>query len=125
VTIPNLPPNLAGPTLTFYYRIFTEDWTGPDPNHPKYDSFDVGINRIDDAHTLRHYGKPDVNKGGCGSLNDLGWQAGTPLDLSAYRGQAITIDFATTMRGIDAPDCGGLTCLNSYTYLDDVAITFP
>jgi hypothetical protein len=28
-------PDVPNPTLTFWYRIFTQDWMGPDPTHPK------------------------------------------------------------------------------------------
>jgi len=112
VTVPNTPT----PTLTFWYRLYTQDWTGPDPTHPAYDSFGVFINGQDSAHAVFYDGNPDPTKATqCnGPILDLGWKQGS-VSLATYRGTTITLYFTTTNEGS--------TFWNTYTYLADVAIS--
>jgi hypothetical protein len=110
--------NLPNPTLTFWYRIFTQDWTGPDPNNPTYDWFGVYVNSIDAAHSVFLDGNPsEAQAPGCSNpILDLGWRQGT-VNLQSYAGQSVTLYFVIW----NEPD----PVFNTYAYLDDVALTYP
>jgi hypothetical protein len=109
-------PSVSNPTLTFWYRIFTQDWMGPDPNHPKYDWFGVYVGAMDDSHPHFYDGNPNVTIPACNTPLDLGFRQGS-IDLTAYRGQQITIYFANWNEGSGY--------FNTYTYVDDVAVATP
>ena len=102
-------PNTITPTLVFRYRIFTQDINSF--LNDQFDSFDVRINgvlRFRDAKVTGAYGcAPQVPI-------DLGWRLGE-IDLSAYRGQQISIRFENR----NQPD----GWYNTWTFVDEVWIT--
>jgi hypothetical protein len=111
-------PSTSHPTLTFWYRIFTQDWTGPDPNNPVYDAFTVSVNGSQETKNggaLFVAGNPPPSSSatGCSGILDMGWRQGS-VDLGSYKGQTVTLYFNDWNEGS--------TSLNTYTYLDDVAI---
>jgi hypothetical protein len=109
-------PNATTVTLTFWYHTFTQDWTGPNPNLPIYDAFSMGIGTPSESHGLYYDGNPSQSAATiCDQpIMDLGWRQHS-VDLSSYAGQTITIYFANWN--------GSTSYWNTYTYLDDVAIT--
>jgi hypothetical protein len=107
----NVPvPGVGTPSLSFWYRIFTEDhltWT----DGKLGDSFDVYVNGI---RVLRdNYDNFPLGAPGCGRTKDLGWKFFS-YDLTAFRGQSITIRFEDVSR-IDG-------WYNTWTYVDEVEI---
>jgi hypothetical protein len=111
MTVPNLP----NPTLTFEYRIVTQDWTGS-TSPPIYDWLGVYANQLDDAHHLVYLGNPTQGNSSCAAPLDMGWQRSVQLSLSQYQGQQITLYFAV-FNGSDP-------YYNTYAYVDDIVITF-
>jgi len=110
-------PKTGTPMLNFWYRIFTYDVMWSDSHQCYYDYFDVYIQDIG-GQTLEHIlrdGYTDEWKED--TLQDLGWRR-FRYDLSAYAGQTIRIYFAN----FNTPGATGDPGLNTYTYLDDVAI---
>jgi hypothetical protein len=109
-------PNVSAITLTFWYHMYTQDWTGSDLNQPKYDSFSVGIGSPSEIGGVFYAGNTNLQAAKLcnGPLLDLHWNEGT-VDLSRYRGQTITLYFANWN--------SGTSFWNTYTYLDDVAIS--
>jgi uncharacterized repeat protein (TIGR01451 family) len=102
-----LVPNTTSPDLYFWYNIFTQDHDSSLSG--QYDSFDVRINGIlvfRDANTSDSYGCNVPTK-------DLGWKI-REVDLTAYRGQSITIRFENWSRADG--------WYNTWTYVDDVRI---
>ena len=101
-------PSGGSPTLSFYYRIFSQDKTSPE-NFDKYDLFAVYINGSvevwKDANTSDPYG--------CSTLWDSDWQPAT-VSLNDYKGQPIQIAFYLYNR----PD----GWYNTYVYIDDVSV---
>lgn len=99
-------PSSGSPTLSFWYRIFTQDENVND----QYDYFAVYINGSDlvvkDANTTQ----PAIPS--CPTY-DLGWKQ-VNFSLSAYQGQIIEITFYNYNR----PDSN----YNTYTYIDDVSV---
>jgi hypothetical protein len=106
VTIPT-----GHPTLTFDYDLWTQDNA-----NGIYDSFDVYVNGLDDdAHRLFRNSPLDQGFGCDQPALNFYWQSPpTPIDLSAYAGQTITLDFAVYNR-VDGTN-------NTWVYLDSVAI---
>jgi hypothetical protein len=113
ITVPNLP----NPTLTFEYRILTQDWTGSDLTTPPiYDWLGVYANQLDDAHHLFYAGNTIQGNGtGCAAPYDMGWQRSPPISLSQYQGQQITL-YIAVFNWSDP-------FYNTYAYVDDVAVT--
>jgi hypothetical protein len=111
ITLPSSPHQ----TLTLSYRIFTQDWTGPDIKSPAYDSFGVYVNGLGPTNAVFYDGNPTATAATkCdGPILDLGWRTAT-VDLSQFAGQTITLYFVD--------ENGGSTFWNTYTYLDGVAI---
>jgi hypothetical protein len=105
-------PSSGSPTLSFWYRIYTQDYN---PSEPwKYDYFAVYINGSDlvvkDANTTQEQG--------CSPTHDLGWKP-VNFSLDAYKGQTIEIAFYNYNR-----DSTGKypEWYNTYTYVDDVCV---
>jgi len=99
-------PTTGEPRLSFWYRIMTYDAL----NEDEFDRFEAYLNGnriLRDGNTGPDYGcdKP---------ANDLGWKEFNH-DLSGYKGQTIQLKFAN----ISWPD----RWYNTWTYVDDVAIT--
>lgn len=98
-------PSSGSPTLSFWYRIYTQD---KNTNlSDQYDLFAVYINGN------RVWADANKNDYGCGAPKDLNWQPAS-ISLDAYKGQTIEITFYNYNR----PD----NWYNTYTYLDDVAV---
>jgi hypothetical protein len=99
-------PSSGSPTLSFWYKIFTQDKNSALSD--QYDLFAVYVNGSllwKDANTSDPYG--------CGTLKNLGWQPGT-ISLNDYKGQTIQIAFYVYNR----PD----GWYNTYVYVDDVSV---
>lgn len=107
-------PSTGSPTLSFYYRLYSYDKYPTNPESPYYgqlrDSFDVYVNGV-----RIHRDKIDwTDTYGCGKpVNDRGWRPVT-YDLSAYKGQNITLRFETWNR-LDK-------YFNTWVYVDDVTV---
>jgi len=102
-------PSSGSPTLSFWYRIYTQDKNTNLTDD--YDLFAVYINgsRVwADANTSDPYG--------CSTLKNLGWQPAS-VSLNGYQGQTIQITFYNYNR---APN--GAQWYNTYTYVDDVSV---
>ncbi len=111
-------PTHGTPILSFWYRIFTYDVMWSNYYQCHYDYFDVYIQDANGQTLERilrdgYTGPWEENK-----LQDLGWRYFS-RDLSAYAGQTIRITFAN----FNTPGTTGDPGLNTYTYLDDVAVT--
>lgn len=100
-------PRTNNPKLYFFFRLITED-INPYLEE-RFDSFDV---RIDGDLVFRE--AKETGAYGCGpqEKKDFGWQSSEEIDLSAYRGQEITIRFENRNWGD--------RWYNTYTYVDDV-----
>ncbi len=101
-----LVPNTNSPSLTFYYRTLTYD-SNPGLTN-KFDSFDV---LVAGSLGFRYANQIDVLS--CSTLRDSGWQRKT-IDLSAHRGQNITIKFENHNRHDNF--------YNTWTYIDDITL---
>ena len=105
-------PSGSSTTLSFDYRIFTQD------DLASGDSFDVYVNQIvdDSAHHLFTDGNTNPASTGCQNPpTDIfgGWKTGT-VSLSQFAGQTITLFFAEQNR-LDGFDV-------TYIYLDNIGI---
>jgi hypothetical protein len=114
-------PDTTNPTLTFWYDIWTQDWTGVDSQHPtpRYDVFAVSLDESTYGSWLFDDGasSPNSSSAGC-NLDHLGWKEGT-VSLSPYKGQVVTVYFSNW----NWDETGNTTgYYNTYTYLDDVAV---
>jgi hypothetical protein len=116
-------PNTANPTLTFAYHIHTQDYE-PNPYSAKYDIFGVYHDSVNNANLLYADANVSVNTTNSPSCDaakqDLGWQTpasrqGKTISLSQWAGKKVTLYFAVTLQ----PD----SVFNTYTYLDDVAVS--
>jgi len=99
-------PSSGSPTLSFWYKIFTQDKNSALSD--QYDLFAVYVNGgllWKDANTSDPYG--------CGTLKELEWRPGT-ISLNDYKGQTIPIAFYVYNR----PD----GWYNTYVYVDDVSV---
>ena len=108
-------PNTVHPTVSFWYWIYTQDWTGPSLFAPAYDFFGVFVNNID-VQTFTFFADGNTSVGaatGCNPPLSLGWKQKS-VDLTPYKGTTITLFFATTN--------GGSNSFNTYTYLDAVVL---
>jgi hypothetical protein len=115
ITVPNQP----NPTLTFYYRIFTQDWTGSTnlTTAPPYDFLGAYAGGLDDMHHLFYAGNTDQSKGtGCAAPYDMGWQRSPPLSLAQYQGKTVTLYFAVWNQ-VD-------NYYNTYAYVDGITVSF-
>jgi hypothetical protein len=104
-----VPADATSPTLSFDYRIFTNDILG-------WASFRVEIrdlNNVTIAHVLRDGYDPDDNIAIC--YNDLGWRSKDAYDLSKFKGRTIRLWFE-----IRNEYDGGL---GIWSYLDDVTVS--
>ncbi len=100
-------PSGGSPTLSFWYKIYTQD-----KNSPLSDDYDLFAVYINDSRLV----VKDANTGdpyGCSTLKDLGWKQ-VNFSLNAYKGQTIQITFYNYNR----PD----KWYNTYTYVDDVSV---
>jgi hypothetical protein len=111
-------PATSNPTLSFWYRLFTQDLEKGPTTGLLYDSFDVYVNNLDDpSHLLFRAANTDQSKSGCDKPTiDFGWKQGT-ASLASYARQRVTLYFVVETR-VD-------NYLNTWAYLDDVAITNP
>jgi hypothetical protein len=120
ITVPNQP----NPTLTFFYHIYTQDWTGSTDlrSAPPFDYFGVyalgaGMSGLDDASHLFYDGNTVQSNGpGCTTPYDMGLKRSPPLSLSQFKGQTVTLYFAVWN--------GGDSYYNTYVYVDDVTVSF-
>jgi hypothetical protein len=100
-------PNTNAPQLEVWYRIFT--WDSNSQLSDSFDRFEIWLNS-----TRIHR---DANRDGvygCGRpATDLGWRRFT-YDLSAYRGQQVTLKLSNVVWPDEA--------FNTWTYVDDVQI---
>jgi hypothetical protein len=100
-------PNTNAPQLEVWYRIFT--WDSNSQLSDNFDRFEIWLN-----NTRIHR---DANRDGvygCGRpATDLGWRRST-YDLSAYRGQQVTLKLSNVVWPDEA--------YNTWTYVDDVQI---
>jgi hypothetical protein len=110
-------PNTGAPTLNFWYRIFTYDVMWSEFHQCYYDYFDVYIQDVSGQTLSRILRDGYTGVWEPDTLQDLGWRY-FEYDLSAYAGQTIRIQFASFNTPGETEDPG----LNTYTYLDDVAI---
>ncbi len=125
-------PDMDDAHLTLRYRIYTHDLVWSDKYQRFYDSFEIHINTMgSDAqrNTLCRagLGNPSVTAAGglvfcngnpanpsqTGPAKDLGWRQVT-LDLSAFKGQTITLYVAVFNR-VDG-------WYNTWAYVDDVVL---
>jgi hypothetical protein len=115
-------PTASAITLTFFYDVWTQNVEYTSSNQV-IDSFDVWVNQpnlvdpsVNGTLLFRdgYQQTPGSGGAGCGNAPNEVHNSAT-VDLTAYRGQTITLYFANYHRGI--------TSYNTYTYLDDVAIS--
>jgi hypothetical protein len=100
-------PSGGSPTLTFWYRIFTQD---QNPSEPwEWDYFAVNIN----GNEVFKDSNTDEEEICPGPPHDLGWRPGTVL-LAPYTGQTIEITFYNYNEKDEN--------YNTYTYVDDVSV---
>jgi uncharacterized repeat protein (TIGR01451 family) len=109
-------PSEGTPALGFWYRIHTHDhllWTD---GETLGDSFDVYVNgALIFRDNYDNYDEIDPGPApGCEDEQDLGWQY-LSHDLSSYSGQTVTLRFENVSREDGY--------YNTWTYLDEVAIT--
>jgi hypothetical protein len=114
-------PSSGSPTLSFYYRIFTQDKTAP-AYYDKLDLFAVYINDyINDSQLVVE----DANityPPTCAQIYDLcsdDW-CYVSFSLDAYKGQRIEITFYNYNRA--DPPANYPERYNTYTYIDDVSV---
>jgi hypothetical protein len=105
-------PRASAISLTFDYRIFTQD------DLASGDSFDVYVNQIVDDPAYHLYTDGNANSAITGCQNpptDIfgGWKTGT-VDLTQFAGQTTTLYFAVQNR-VDGLDV-------TYAYLDNITI---
>jgi len=118
VAVPG-PNDMARPSLTLWYRVFTYDLLWSERFQEFYDTFDVTIHSsegISLALALRdgNDAGPDPQLGvDYGVLKDLGWRYAA-IDLTPYAGQTIQIVFANHNRWDQH--------FNTWTLVDDVQI---
>jgi hypothetical protein len=119
ITVPNQP----NPTLTYYYRMFTQDWTGShDPNQsstpPTIDWFGVYANALDDLHHLpgSYAGVTQSTPLVCPPPLQISNWTRVSISLSQYEGQQVTLYFAVWNQ------LDGL--YNTYVYVDGVTVSF-
>jgi hypothetical protein len=134
---PSGTPNGAAPRLTLWYHVLTYDMVFGYQTARYYDSFEIYVNQDPavgdvpspaDARRQRlcrdHLAQPDTTQVGLvfcdggptragNALVDLGWRTVT-LDLTAFRGQNITLYLANYNR-VDG-------YYNTWTYVDDMSI---
>jgi len=106
-------PSSGSPTLSFYYRIFTQDKTAPE-DFDKLDLFAVSINGSQvfaDMNMTENWG--------CPQTHDLRWRHGE-VSLEDYKGKTVAITFYNYNRA--APPWPDPEKYNTYTYLDDVSV---
>ncbi len=100
-------PDEGSPKLSFWYRLYSYDKT---KERARVDSFEVKIDGTIVFEDLLTW----ATAYGCdGPPNDGGWQQVT-LDLSAYKGQTITLHFEVWDRADN--------WYNTWAYIDDVSI---
>ncbi len=98
-------PNEGSPKLSFWYRLYSYDKT---KERARVDSFEVKVNGATVFEDLLTW----ATAYGCDKPpNDGGWQQVT-LDLSAYKGQTITLHFEVWNRADN--------WYNTWAYIDDV-----
>jgi hypothetical protein len=118
VAVPG-PNDMARPSLTLWYRVFTYDLLWSERFQKFYDTFEVTIHSsegISLALALRdgNDAGPDPQLGvDYGVLKDLGW-CYEAIDLTPYAGQTIQIVFANHNRWDQH--------FNTWTLVDDVQI---
>ncbi|MER2598111.1 MAG: hypothetical protein ABTQ73_01150, partial [Caldilineales bacterium] len=100
-------PNTSAPQLTVWYRIFT--WDRNANNNDDVDRFEIWINNQELFQTANITG----NYGCAFPVNDLGWRDFV-YDLSAYRGQQITLKLTNVVWPDEA--------YNTWTFVDDIII---
>lgn len=105
-------------TLSFWYRLETQDSEFGPTSGTLYDTFDVYLNVLDDpSHLAYRDANTNPNLAGCQNpLVDLGWKEGV-VDLSGYVGQTVTVYFSAENR-VD-------NSLDTWVYLDDVSLLSP
>jgi hypothetical protein len=97
----------GSPTLTFDYNL----WAQGNVNQI-YSGFAVYVNSIDSAHKV--WSNPTDVGNGCQASQNFGWLSPTsPISLSGYEGQTITLYFVLSVNS---------NVYNTYVYLDNVAI---
>ena len=104
-------PNTASPRLSFWYRIITYD-VAQDDLRQFWDIFALEIN----DEFVFWDGNPEP--GTSQQRHDLDWRRGE-VDLSAWRGQAVTVRFANWNGYSRGP---GAELYNTWTYLDEVCL---
>ena len=109
-------PSSGSPTLSFYYRVFTQDKTVPE-HYDKLDLFAVYINGS--QLVVEHANITDPPT--CAKIYDLcpDW-CRVSFSLDAYKGQTIEITFYNYNRA--DPPFNYPERFNTYTYIDDVSI---
>lgn len=135
-------PDEGTPTVTIWYHIYTHDLVWGPTTLRYYDSFEIYINTVDwddakdpdpadprrKARCRDNLGVPDTSQAGLvfcdgkledstgtGPPADLGWHSVT-LDLSAFKGEVITLYIATFNR-VDG-------WFNTWTYVDDITVSW-
>jgi uncharacterized repeat protein (TIGR01451 family) len=101
-------PDSPTASLTFWYRNFSYD-ANPELID-RFDSFDV---LVDGNLSFRYANQINELSTVCAKLYDSNWRQQT-IDLSAYRGQTITIEFQNHNR----PD----KYYDTWTYVDDIIL---
>ncbi len=127
------------PTVTLYYRLVSQDFVRSSKNQNYLDSFEIYLNAFPpDANTpapddprrfdlcVTGLGQPAAaptdglvfcdGRAAAADPNDLGWRSAT-LDLSAYKGQAVTLYFAAFSRWDN--------WYYTYVYVDDIETSWP
>ncbi len=100
-------PDEGSPKLSFWYRLYSYDKT---KERARVDSFEVKVNGATVFEDLLTW----ATAYGCDKPpNDGGWQQVT-LDLSAYKGQTITLHFEVWNRADN--------WYNTWAYIDDVSV---
>lgn len=100
-------PNTNAPQLTVWYRIFT--WDSNNQLNDNFDRFEIWLNNS----RIHRDANRDGNYGCNRPPTDLGWRRFT-YDLSAYRGQQVTLNLSNVIWPDEA--------YNTWTYVDDIAL---
>jgi len=99
-------PSSGSPTLSFWYKIFTQD-----KNSALSDQYDLFAVYVNDSQVWKDANTSDPY--GCDALKELEWRSGA-VSLTDYKGEPIQIAFYVYNRPDD--------WYNTYVYVDDVSV---
>jgi hypothetical protein len=122
ITIPALA-DLANPTLTFWYRVYSYDVVLGTDGITLFDSFDVHLLSPQGAELALVVRDGDYSSWPKNiPLGDTGWKQAS-YSLAPFAGQTIQVQFQCWSRNDNILYKDQLSYFNTYAYLDEVLLT--